>query len=327
MASDAPFGKRTPSERTRQEGSEHDPRLSIGTPSRDSRPAGPSGTSTPASLRRVIVNRKQRLNEGTPAQKRFSTASSISMSIDSGSAHDTSPDPSSSRKPDSPSLPLKSPMLNKAFSQRRKSRFSLGEVFSVRPSRRREPLDLGLGDWEDAENAGDDSGLLPMDEETEDAGDIHHGGGPISPEEPGITDGDEFDMEMTGEGPDVSSPDGPPTASSAATPGRPIAEDPSSHYTPVFSTDPLATSRQHERFISEWEIEKSEQDLFEMGKSYYETKELERCYEILGRCKSKKAKFLRLYSRYLVSTSAFVLFGHFTDSSALSRVPTGNRRK
>jgi hypothetical protein len=179
---------------------------------------------------------------------------------------------------------------------------------------------------EGAENAEDDSGLLPMDEETEDAGDIHHGDGLISPEEPGAMEEDEYDMEMTGEGADVSSPGGVPTAPATETPRRPIAEDPSSHYTPVFSADPLVTSRQHERFISEWEIEKSEQDLFEMGKSYFETKELERCHEILGRCKSKKSKFLRLYSRYLVSSSDLGSC-QSTESPALSRVRTGNRRK
>jgi hypothetical protein len=303
MASDVPFGERTPSER-RQDASERDPRTSIATPSRDNRAAGPSGTSTPASLRRVIVNRKQRLNGGTPAQERFSTASSISMSIDSGSAHDSTPNPSSSRKPDSPSIPAKSPMLNKTFSQRRKSRFSLGEVFSVRPSRRREPLDLGLGDMEDAENAGDDSGLLPMDEETEEGGDSHPAAGLISPEEPADAEGDEFDMEMTGEDAEVPSPGRPPAGRPSETPRRPMVDDPSGRYTPAFGADSLANARQHERFISGWEIEKSEQDLFEMGKSYYETKELERCYEMLGRCKSKKAKFLRLYSKYLVRVSA-----------------------
>lgn len=162
-------------------------------------------------------------------------------------------------------------------------------------------MDLGLGDLEDVENAGDDSGLLPMDEETEDTGAMMGAGGLISPEGAETMEGDEFDMELTGDGAEAPSPYGPTASPATGTPRRPVV-DTGDHYTPGFSADPLAGSRQHERFISEWEVEKSEQDLFEMGKSYYETKELERCYEMLSRCKSKKAKFLRLYSRYLVSS-------------------------
>jgi hypothetical protein len=221
------------------------------------------------------------------------------MSIDSGSAPETSTTSASHLKAESPMPSRKSPMSNKAFGQRRKSRFSLGEVFSVRPSRRREPLDLGLGDSEDSEGAGDDSGMLPMDEETEEMRD-GVGGGIISPELAETME-DGFDMEMTGDGGELPSRTQTAKAYADGTSGR-MGDDVDMHQTPGFPSEPTASNNnQHGRFISEWEIEKSEQDLFEMGKSYYETKELERCYEMLSRCKSKKAKFLRLYSKYLVS--------------------------
>lgn len=297
MASEAEFGDNSPSERSRHETTVEGRRMSIATPSKVERTGGPSGSSTPASLRRVIANRKQQLNGGA-APARFSTASSISMGIDSGSAPETSMTTASRLKADSPLPSRKSPMPNKTSGQRRKSRFSLGEVFSVRPSRRREPLDLGLGDLEDAEGAGDDSGMLPMDEETEEMRD-DVAGGLVSPEMAETMEADEFDMEMTGDGGELPSRIHTATVPVGGTPSRP-AVDVDMHQDPGFSSEPPAGTNQHGRFISEWEIEKSEQDLFEMGKSYYDTKELERCYEMLSRCKSKKAKFLRLYSKYLV---------------------------
>lgn len=160
-------------------------------------------------------------------------------------------------------------------------------------------MDLGLGDLEDSEGAGDDSGMLPMDEETEEMRD-DAGGGIISPELAETIEEDGFDMEMTGDGGELPSRAQTAKAFADATSGK-MLDDVDMHQTPGFSSDLAGSNNQHGRFISEWEIEKSEQDLFEMGKSYYDTKELERCYEMLSRCKSKKAKFLRLYSKYLVS--------------------------
>ncbi|KAJ9125164.1 hypothetical protein QFC22_000118 [Naganishia vaughanmartiniae] len=297
LNSEADFGNDSMSERSRRDttgvgGS------GMATPSKEQNTSAPSNTSTPMSLRRVIVNRNQRLNGTAPAPERQSTASSISMSIDSGTSADNSGIQSTNNNKNSnaPSPSAKSSVSTRSFGQRRKSRFSLGEVFSVRPSRRREPLDLGLGDEAEDDDMGDDSGMLPMDEETEDATDIREEdgqkpSGAISP--PGE---DEFDMLLSGGTPAYDKPrPGPATDMPAQS-----------------STD---DATRHERFVTEWEIEKSELDLFEMGKSYYDTKELERCYEVLGRCKSKKAKFLRLYAKYLsADRRAQEMMPHFMDT-------------
>jgi hypothetical protein len=117
------------------------------------------------------------------------------MSIDSGTSADTSGVQSKNNNKIRNSA---SPSAKSSFGQRRKSRFSLGEVFSVRPSRRREPLDLGLGDEAEDDDMGDDSGLLPMDEETENGTDVREADrlkspGAISPPEE-----DEFDMLLSG---------------------------------------------------------------------------------------------------------------------------------
>lgn len=282
LNSEADFGNDSLSEASRRETTGVGTNEDVVTPSKEQNVSAPSNTSTPMSLRRVIVNRNQRLNGVAAAPERQSTGSSISTSIDSGTSADTSGVQSKNNNKIRNSA---SPSAKSSFGQRRKSRFSLGEVFSVRPSRRREPLDLGLGDEAEDDDMGDDSGLLPMDEETENGTDVREADrlkspGAISPPEE-----DEFDMLLSG---GSTAYDKPKPSSSAET--------------PIQSTSTAAN--QHERFVTEWEIEKSELDLFEMGKSYYDTKELERCYEMLGRCKSKKAKFLRLYAKYLVSTSS-----------------------
>ncbi len=46
---------------------------------------------------------------------------------------------------------------------------------------------------------------------------------------------------------------------------------------------------------------RAEEDEFDLAKTYYEGKEMERVVKTLEGCKSKKAKFLRLYATYLVS--------------------------
>jgi anaphase-promoting complex subunit 8 len=46
----------------------------------------------------------------------------------------------------------------------------------------------------------------------------------------------------------------------------------------------------------------AEDDEFDLAKTYYDGKELERVAKTLEGCKSKKAKFLRLYATYLVSS-------------------------
>jgi hypothetical protein len=205
------------------------------------------------------------------------------MSIDSSGSADTSGIHSTNAKnPNPPSPSVKSPASSRSIGQRRKSRFSLG--FAALPSRRREPLDLGLGDEAEDDDMGDDSGLMPMDEETENAINIPDADGLKSPGAISPPGEDEFDM-LLSRGPTAY--DKPKSGLAEENPVQPSSND----------------ATQHERFVTEWEIEKSELDLFEMAKSYYDTKELERCYEILGRCKSKKAKFLRLYAKYLVSSS------------------------
>ncbi|GHJ85747.1 hypothetical protein NliqN6_2149 [Naganishia liquefaciens] len=314
MASEAEFADNSPYEPSRHHHHASGRRSSIATPSKSEKNGGPSGSSTPASLRRVIANRKQQLHGGI-APARYSTASSISMSIDSGSAPESSTTAASRLKAESPLPTRNSPIQSKTFGQRRTSRFSLGEVFSVRPSRRREPLDLGLGDLDDAEGAGDDSGMLPMEEETEEVkGDT--AGGLISPElAETMEEVEEFDMEMTGEGDELPSRAHTATAPVVGMPYR--SADVDMDQIPGLSVEPTNSINQHGRFISEWEIEKSEQDLFEMGKSYYDTKELERCYEMLGRCRSKKAKFLRLYSKYLsADRKSQDMMPHFMDTKA-----------
>jgi Anaphase promoting complex subunit 8 / Cdc23 len=56
--------------------------------------------------------------------------------------------------------------------------------------------------------------------------------------------------------------------------------------------------------LSQVEIDRESQDLpkYLLGKSYFDCKEYERVAFVLKDCQSLKAKFLRLYSKFLVDT-------------------------
>ena len=47
-------------------------------------------------------------------------------------------------------------------------------------------------------------------------------------------------------------------------------------------------------------LEVEEQDIFTLGKAYFDSKEFERTAALLKDCRSNKSRFLCLYSRYLV---------------------------
>ncbi len=51
---------------------------------------------------------------------------------------------------------------------------------------------------------------------------------------------------------------------------------------------------------AEADLDAMEADVFELARTYLDSKELERCAKALAGCRSKKAKFLRLYATYLV---------------------------
>jgi hypothetical protein len=51
---------------------------------------------------------------------------------------------------------------------------------------------------------------------------------------------------------------------------------------------------------SDAEDELLEADTFDLAKTYFDSKELERAVKTLNGCRSKRSKFLRLYSTYLV---------------------------
>lgn len=49
----------------------------------------------------------------------------------------------------------------------------------------------------------------------------------------------------------------------------------------------------------------AEYDTYLMAKTFFDLKEYDRCAAILEKCESNKSRFLRLYSKYLVSYFAF----------------------
>jgi hypothetical protein len=72
--------------------------------------------------------------------------------------------------------------------------------------------------------------------------------------------------------------------------------------------DPSALTPPNAEQELESHIELLEEDIYSLAKSYFDSKELERCKRTLQNCRSKKAMFLRLYSVYLVSDHERALF-------------------
>lgn len=97
---------------------------------------------------------------------------------------------------------------------------------------------------------------------------------------------------------------------------------------PAFTSDPAAPqTKMAEGYELESQVEAEEHDTFTLAKCYFDSKELERCKQVLQPCRSKKSIFLRLYSVYLVSRRFSLLGDQHAQAYAANSENMTRRRQ
>lgn len=125
----------------------------------------------------------------------------------------------------------------------------------------------------------------------------------------------------------TSIPPIPPLPSVPPPPFEPFSLDQRASH-PAFISDPAAPRTTiAEGYELESQVEAEEHDTFTLAKCYFDSKELERCKQVLQPCRSKKSIFLRLYSVYLVSWRFSLLEEQHTQAYAANSETMTRRRQ